>query len=140
MQHYQVAFRSPVCCENMILVQFFFQVVYFSNKIVNKLLYIYLYVVQDSSVGIATRQEVDFPGIESRLGRGFLHPSSLALGPTQPPTQWVQVFPRCKAAGAWRLPPTPSSAEVKERVAFIACPRMKKIFILRRMYKSTNAL
>ena len=37
-------------------------------------------------------------------------------GPTQPPTQWVPGFPRGKVAGAWRWPPTPSSAEVKERV------------------------
>jgi len=27
--------------------------------------------------------------IESQWGRGFLHLSGLALGPTQPPVQWV---------------------------------------------------
>jgi hypothetical protein len=38
-----------------------------------------------------------------------------ALLPTQPPVQLVLLlFPRSKAAGAWRLPATPSSAEVKE--------------------------
>jgi hypothetical protein len=46
-------------------------------------------VGRDSSVGIATRYGVDGPGIESRWGRGFPHPSRPALGPTQPPMQWV---------------------------------------------------
>ena len=35
---------------------------------------------RDSSVGIATRYGLDGPGMESRWG---------ALGPTQPPIQWV---------------------------------------------------
>jgi hypothetical protein len=39
-----------------------------------------------------------------------------ALGPTQPSNNGYRVFPEGKAAGAWRLPPTPSNAEVKERV------------------------
>ena len=43
----------------------------------------------DSSVGIATRYGLDGPGIESRSGRDFPHPSRPALGPTQPPIQWV---------------------------------------------------
>jgi hypothetical protein len=46
-------------------------------------------VGRDSSVGIATRYGMDGRGIESRWGRDFQHPSRPALGPTQPPVQWV---------------------------------------------------
>ena len=46
-------------------------------------------VGRDSSVGIATGYRLDGPGIESRWGRYFLHLSRPALGPTQPPVQWV---------------------------------------------------
>ena len=58
-------------------------------------------VDRDSSVGIATRYGLDGPGIESRWGRDFPHPSRPSLGPTQPPVQWVPRLPRGKAAGAW---------------------------------------
>ena len=68
---------------------------------------------RDSSVGIATRYGLDGQGIECRWGQDFPQPSWPALAPTQPPVQWV---PSSKAAGAWRWPPTPSSADVKERV------------------------
>ena len=37
---------------------------------------------RDSSVGIATRYGLDGPGIESRCGRDFPHPSRPALEPT----------------------------------------------------------
>jgi hypothetical protein len=42
-----------------------------------------------SSVGIETGYGLDGPGIESRWGRDFPLTSRPALGPTQPPVQWV---------------------------------------------------
>ena len=51
-------------------------------------------VGRDSSVGIATRYELDGPGIESRWGRDFQHQSRPALGPTQPTVQWVPGYSR----------------------------------------------
>jgi hypothetical protein len=77
-------------------------------------------VIRDSSVGIATRYGLDSRGIQSRWGRDFLHPSRPALGPTQPPIQWVPGLSRGKVAGTW--PHTPSTAEVKERVGLYLYP------------------
>ena len=88
-------------------------------------------MARDSSVGIATRYELDGPGIESRWGRNFPHPSRPALGPIHPPTQRLPgLSPGNKATSAWRWPPQ-SGIEVKERVeipllplwAFMACYR-----------------
>jgi hypothetical protein len=74
-------------------------------------------VGRDRSVGIATRDGLDGPGIESRWGRNFPHASRRALGPTQPPIQWVPgLFPGGKVAAAGVDHPRPSNAEVKERV------------------------
>jgi hypothetical protein len=62
---------------------------------------------RDSVVGIATRYGLDGPGIESRWGRDFPHPSRPVL------YSGYRVFPGGKVAGAWCWSPTPVfSAEV----------------------------
>ena len=77
---------------------------------------------QDSSVGITTRYGLDGPGIESRWGRDFPHPTRTALVPTQPPMQWI---PRLswgvKRPGRGVVHPPPSSAEVEGRVELYMC-------------------
>jgi hypothetical protein len=63
------------------------------HKIIIKLLYLLSSTIfwcgPGGSVGIATDYGLDGPGIESRWGRDFSHTSRPALGPTQPPVQWV---------------------------------------------------
>ena len=49
-------------------------------------------VGRDCSVSVATSYGLDGPGIESQLGQDFPHPSRPALGPIQPPTQWVPIL------------------------------------------------
>jgi hypothetical protein len=77
-----------------------------------------LFVVgRDSSVAIATRYGLDGSGIESRWLRNFPHPFKPALGPTQPPIQWVPGLSRgVKRPGRGSDHPSQPSAEVKERV------------------------
>ena len=80
-------------------------------------MYWLIYVSRDGAVGIVSRYRLDGPGIQSRSGRDFPHPSPPALGPTQPPVQWAPgLFPGGKAAGAWHWFPPPSSGGFKKRV------------------------
>ena len=72
---------------------------------------------RDSVVGIAPRYRLDGPGIKSRWGRDFSKPSRPALGPTQPPIQWIPgLFPGVKRPGRGVDHPPSSSARVKEKV------------------------
>jgi hypothetical protein len=59
-----------------------------------------------SSVGVATDYGLDGLGIESRWGRDFSRTSRPALGPTQPPVEWV---PGLSWARAWCWPLVPRS-------------------------------
>jgi hypothetical protein len=64
-------------------------------------------VGRHSAVGIVTCYRLEGPGIESRRGRDFPHPSRRSLGPIQPPVQWVPaLFHGGKAAGVVRWPST----------------------------------
>ena len=67
----------------------------------------------NSTVGIATRYEMDSSGIESWWWRNFLRPSRSALEPIQPPIQHV---PSVKWSGRGVNHQRLTSAEVKERV------------------------
>jgi hypothetical protein len=67
--------------------------------------------------GIATHYMLDGPGIECRWARDYPNLSRPSLVPTHPSLR-CRSRGKCggKAAVSWRWPPTPSSAEVKERV------------------------
>ena len=68
-----------------------------------------------NAVGIATGYGLDGPGIESWWGRDFPRLSRLALGPTQPPVQWVPGFSWGKEQSGHDGDPSPlSSAMVKK--------------------------
>ena len=79
--------------------------------------FIWIVWSRDSSVGIAIRCGMKGPGIESRWGRDFPHPSRPALGSIQLPIQWVPGLSREKSGrGVALTTHPPSIAEVKERV------------------------
>jgi hypothetical protein len=67
-----------------------------------------------SSVGIGTVYGLDGPGIESRWDEIFRTRPDRPWGPPSLLHNGYRVFPGGNAAGAWCLPPTPFSAEVKK--------------------------
>ena len=75
---------------------------------------------QGTSQGMRKKKQVQIKHKakkKSRWKRDFPPPSRLALGPTQPPTQWVPgLFPGVKRPGRGVNQPPPLSAEVKETV------------------------
>jgi hypothetical protein len=103
-------------------------------KILMYFLYIYIYICvcvcvcvcvcgPGSSVGIATDYGVDGPGIESRWERDFPHLSRPALGPTQPPVQWVPGLSLSQStAGACCWPLTPFQCRGHGRVELYLYP------------------
>jgi hypothetical protein len=69
-----------------------------------------------SSVGIATGYRFDGPGIESRWGSDLPNHPDRPLGQPANYTRGNRIIFMNTAGGAWRSPPTPSSAEFKKRI------------------------
>jgi hypothetical protein len=68
----------------------------------------YWWVGRDSAVGIATRYELDGPGIEYQWGANFWTPVQTGLGAYPAScTMGTGSLQGGKATGAWRWPSTP---------------------------------
>jgi hypothetical protein len=72
-------------------------------------------VSQNCVAGTATRYGLDGAGIESRWWQDFSHPSTRALGPTQPPLEWVPgPFHEDNSAGLWCYHPAHLALRLKK--------------------------
>jgi hypothetical protein len=65
-----------------------------------------------SVVGIGSGYGLDGPGIETWWGRDYPHLFRPALGPTQPPVQWVPGLSRGKERPERDANPSPTSSAV----------------------------
>jgi hypothetical protein len=84
---------------------------------------------------------LDGPGIESRWGRDFVHPSRTAMRLADPPVQWVLgLCPGVKPPGRCFDHPPPASAEVttpsepswfvtEQALSFFTCYKKKTVSI-----------
>jgi len=75
----------------------------------------YIFRGLGSVVGIATGYGLEVPGIETPLARGFSdfpHLFRAALGPTQPPVQWMPGISRSKKWPGRDADPSPPSSAV----------------------------
>ena len=75
-----------------------------------------LFVGRDSSLGIMTLLAGRSGDRIPEGGRDFPHPSRTSWGPPNLLHNGYRLFTGGKPARMWCLPPTPSSAEVNERV------------------------
>jgi hypothetical protein len=89
-------------------------------------------VGRDSAVSIATRYRLDVPGIQSRWGRDLPHPSRPALGPTQPPIQWVSTsFPEVKRPGHGVNHPSHLASRLRKEYSYNSTPLLSLRGLLR---------
>ena len=73
------------------------------------------YKTQSEPGSVATGYVLDGKGIESRCRRDFPHPSRTALGPTQPPIQWVLGLSRGKERPRRHADPSPPTSTVVKK-------------------------
>jgi len=83
----------------------------------------YTLMGRDSSVSLTTGYGLDGPGIESRWGRDFLHPSRPALGPTQ---TGPGAHPASRAMGTGSFPGVKSGRGVTLTPHLILVPLVMK--------------